>query len=561
LNNLSQFWQELKRRKVIRVVIVYAAAGFAVIEFVDIVTEPLNLPEWALTLVIILVAIGFPFAIIFAWIFDITAKGIKKTEPAKLTKEKEESSTHDKITTRFENSIAVLPFEDMSPHKDQEYFCDGMSEELINALTHVEKLKVIARTSAFAYKGKQKDMREIGKKLGVETLLEGSIRKDGKRLRITAQLIKASDGSHIWSEAYNRELKDVFAIQEELSLSIVDNLKVKLLGEERKAMLNRHTDDLEAFDTYLMATYWMRMGTPEGISKAFGFYEHLIKKHPNNPMGYIGLASVNIIGSFFANFPPNEIYPKSKELLNTALNLDDNIGEVHAWLGLVELFYNWNWDLAEDKIKQALELAPNSATTHEKYSYYFRFRKQYDAAIAEAERALELDPVSIPLKTTVAETYFYAHQFDKAIDKYRSILTMAPDYSTAHYGLAHAYEGKSMFHEAIKEYEKAVDLSDGTPLEVSSLAGCYYMIGEKEQAEKLYNNLLKRTKTEYIPPVYIYSYHMIREDYDQAFEWLEKAIDEHDSALLSLNICPTKGHRIPDEPRFKELWRKMGLEI
>jgi tetratricopeptide (TPR) repeat protein len=305
----------------------------------------------------------------------------------------------------------------------------------------------------------------------------------------------------------------------------------------------------------------MRAGTSEGFMKSMGYYEHMIEKYPKNPLGYSGLAWLNILCSFFGNFPPNEAYPKSIELLNTALNLNKNIGEVHAALGFIELFYNWNWELAEEKIKQALKLAPNSATTHEIYSMYLRFHKQHDAAIEEAKLARELDPVSIPINTTVADTYFYAHQIDKSIEKYHSILAMAPGYNQARTGLAHAYEEKSMLHEAITEFEKALAISRGVPLIVSMLACCYYMNGDEERAEKLYNNLLIRTKKEYIPPVAIYSYHMIREDYDVAFNWLEKAINEHDSFLLYLNICPTKGHRIPDEPRFRELWRNSGLEI
>ncbi|GAI90312.1 unnamed protein product, partial [marine sediment metagenome] len=214
-NNFIRFWQELKRRKAVRVIIVYAAAAFVILEAVDIITPALLLPSWTVTFIIVLLAIGFPIAIIFSWIFDITPKGIKKTKPIKPAKEqKEDYLLSDKIS-RFENSIAVLPFQDMSPQKDQEYFCDGMTEEIINALTQVASLKVIARTSSFAFKGKQKDVRDIGQKLNVETLLEGSIQKEGNRLRITTQLVKVADGFHIWSERYDRDMKNMFAIHDE----------------------------------------------------------------------------------------------------------------------------------------------------------------------------------------------------------------------------------------------------------------------------------------------------------------------------------------------------------
>jgi len=559
-NRLVNFWQQLKRRRVIHVIIVYATAAFVIIELVNNVYETLNLPDWTPAMTLVILIIGFPIVIIISWIFDITPKGLKKTNPVELTKNNKKGHLPSDKISRFENSIAVLPFQDMSPEKDQEYFCDGMSEEIINALSHVESLKVIARTSAFAFKDKQKDMREIGKKLDVENLLEGSIRKDSNRLRITAQLIKVADGSHLWSEKFDREIEDVFAIQDEIAVAIVDILKVKLLGEEKKAILNQYTNDLEAYDMYLMGNYWMRMFSAEGFIKAFEYYEQLISTAPNSPLGYMGLATVNIYSSFQGNVPPNEAYPKAKELLTKALDIDNTVTEAHAMLGIIELLFNWNWEAAEKKIKQALLLGPNSAETRYLYSMFLRLANNHDAAIAEAKRALELDPLSIEFNLSLGDTYFYAHQIDKAIDKFHSILTMDPNNYLARYGLGHAYEGKLMIPKAIREYEKAVDLSDGSPLAVSSLACGYYLIGEKEQAEKLYNSLLERSKKEYVPPVHLYSYHIIREDYDQAFDWLKKAIIEHDSSLMMMTICPTKGHRIPDEPRFKALLKKAGFE-
>ena len=203
-----------------------------------------------------LLVIGFPIAIIFSWIFDITLKGIRKTKPIKLAKEQRVNYPLSDKISRFENSIAVLPFQDMSPLKDQEYFCDGMTEEIINVLTHVESLKVIARTSSFAYKDKHKDVREIGKKLDVENLLEGSIQKEGNRLRITAQLIKVSDGSHLWSERFDRDLSDLFAIQDEISLAIVEALKVRLLKKEEVVMKKRHTENVGSYESFMMGQYF-----------------------------------------------------------------------------------------------------------------------------------------------------------------------------------------------------------------------------------------------------------------------------------------------------------------
>ena len=287
-NKLSRFWQEIKRRRVIHVIIVYATVAFVLIELTDIVAPSLDLPDWTLNFIIILLCVGFPIAIIFSWIYDITLKGIRKTGPIKLANKKGEDFIESDKTSRFENSIAVLPFQDMSPQKDQEYFCDGITEELINVLTHVESLKVIARTSCFAFKDKHKDVREIGKKLDVENLLEGSIQKDNNRLRITAQLIKVTDGSHIWSERFDRDINDLFAIQDEISLAIVDTLKVKLLGEEKALMVKRHTEDPEVYKLYLKAIYYYSLATDEGFEKARSYVEQALQIDPGFAAGYQG---------------------------------------------------------------------------------------------------------------------------------------------------------------------------------------------------------------------------------------------------------------------------------
>jgi len=396
-NRIYQFWQELKRRKVIHVIVVYASAAFVIIELINNITEPLGLPEWTPTFVIVLLSIGFPLAVIFSWIYDISSKGIEKTDKA----------TPDIRSARYENSIAVLPFQDMSPEKDQEYFCDGITEEIINALTHVRSLKVIARTSAFAFKNQNLDMREIGEKLNVETLLEGSIRKDSDRIRVTAQLIKAEDGIHLWSERFDRKLEDIFAIQDEISLSIVDNLKLSLLGEEKKAVLKRDTENLESYDLILQAYYWVRMGTAEGWAKSKAAFEELIKKEPENPIGYGGLAWMLIVGTIFGTMPPRESFPKAEELFLTALNIDPTRGETHSGLGNIELFFKWNRDAAEKRFKKALELNPNSPEIVSAYSVFLRFNKRFDEAIVLANRVKELDPMSVPFNLDIADTYFF----------------------------------------------------------------------------------------------------------------------------------------------------------
>jgi len=561
-NKLAQFWQELKRRRVIHVIVVYATAALVIIELVNNVYETINLPESTPALTLIILCIGFPLAIIFSWIFDITSKGIIKTDPLEITGEKRNDYPLSEKPSRFENSIAVLPFQDMSPHKDQEYFCDGMTEEILNVLTHIGSLKVIARTSAFMFKGKHEDVREIGRKLDVETLLEGSVRKADNELRITAQLINTSDGTHIWSEAYNRKLEDVFAIQEEISFSIVNNLKINLLGNEKEAITKRHTKNIEAYNLYLKGMHCANLFTAEGLKEALEYFERSLTIDPNYAIAYCGLAYIFIKMTFFGKMPPNKGYPIAIEYLKKALYINNDIAEAHAVMGAyVEAIYHWNFVAAEEEFKKALQINPSCPEVHHLYSYFLGFIEQLDGAIKEAQTAVELDPLSNVFLSNLGAAYYHGHQTDKAIELLKKAIKMNPADWISIYHLGHAYEIESRIEDAIKEYKKALDLSGRDPLTLSSLCVCYYLNGDYAKAEKLIDELEEMSKSEYIPSTLIYSYYLVKDDLDTAFYWLEKAFIERDCYLLWFNVCPTKGHQIPDEPKFKALKNKYWKEL
>ncbi len=462
--------------------------------------------------------------------------------------------------TKSKPSIAVMPFINMSADPEQEYFCDGMSEKIINALTHVEGLHIVARTSAFVFKDKREDIREIGKKLNVETLLEGSVRKAGNRLRISAQLINVADGYHLWSERYDREMKDIFDIQDEISLAIVDNLKVKLLGKEKAAIVKRHTEDLEAYNLYLKGTHYWQMLTIEGLDKAIECYEQALQKDPHYALAYTGMAWVYWISSYFGNVPPNEAYPRAKEYAKEALEIDDTLAEAHASLGFINMNYDWNWKAAEREFKQALQLNPNSALTHMQYSFLLTFTGRHEEAISEAKRARELDPLSSFINANSGLAFLYGGRYDEAIEILRMTITMNPNYFLSRYVLGMAYRGKSMIEEAIAEQKKSVDLSGGTPRAVTALATTYYEFGKKAKADKLFDSLKQRSGDEYVPPIFFYLIHRVRGEQDQAFEWLERACNEHDSFLPWFRVFPIESWRIPDEPRFKALMKKAGLD-
>jgi adenylate cyclase len=457
-------------------------------------------------------------------------------------------------------SIAILPFQDMSAKKDQEYFCDGMTEEIINSLSQSSDLKVIARTSSFAFKDKYEDVREIGKKLDVETLLEGSLRKEGNRLRITAQLVKAADGSHLWSERYDCTMKDVFSIQDEISKAIVDNMKIRLLGDGEEGILKHHTENLEAYSFYLRGRYYSEMMTVDGFRKAVEQFEQSLLADPYFALAYTGLATVYWYKTYWENAPPGDLYSKAKEYAEKALEIDDTLAEAHSLLGGINMNYFWKWKLAEKYFKQAIRLNPNSALSHFYYSILLTFTGRKKEAISEVTQAQKLDPLSGHINGLASFVFYSAGKFDEAGDIARMTINMNPGYFYPHHILAMVYSAKSQITDAVPEFEKAVDLSGGSPFLMAELADCYSEMGNKEETKKIYNVLKERSEKEYVSPMCFYEIHKSLGELDLAYEWFERACNEHDSYLIWANISPIKRYRIPDQPRFRTLMKKAGLE-
>jgi serine/threonine protein kinase/tetratricopeptide (TPR) repeat protein len=456
-------------------------------------------------------------------------------------------------------SIVVLPFVNMSADPEQDYFCDGLAEEIINALTKIKDLKVVARTSAFAFKGEKLDVREIGGRLNVGTVLEGSVRKSGNRLRITAQLINVADGCHLWSDKFDRNLEDVFTIQDEISEAIVDNLKVRLLKGERDAVFKRYTENIEAYSLYLKGIYFLRMYTVDGFKKAIEFFQAALQKDPDYALAYAGLAEVFYPAAFWGNVPPREAYPKTKKYALKALEKDDTVSDAYAALGLVYTFYEWDRQEAEKTLKRALELNPNSSIAHMSYSWYLTLTRHHEEAVIEAKTAQALDPLSALINAHVGFALFWARKFDEAVEELEASLSITPNFHLSHYYLSLCLKAKSRMEDAIQENEKAVQFSGGAPLPTMNLAATYFETGKKEQGENLLITLKERSKHEYLPPIGFYLIHLFRDELDQAFEWFERAFDQRDSFFMWCLDFPIKRYDVPDEPRFNALLEKIGL--
>ncbi len=434
------------------------------------------------------------------------------------------------------NSIAVLPFADMSPQKDQEYFCDGISEELINALTKVEGLQVVSRTSAFQFKGKGYNIHKIGDELKVQTVLEGSVRKAGNKLRIAAQLIDVEGGYHLWSEKYDRDMEDIFSIQDEISLAIVDKLKVRLLGKEKAALTKRYTQDLDAYNLYLKGIYFWNKRYEGGMKRGLEYFQQAIQRDPTYALAYTGIAGCYMSLGWFDWLHPKEAFTKAKEAAEKALQMDDTIAEAHNSLAFAKFLFDWEWVVAEREFKRALELNPRSAEAHHWYSHYLAGMGRQNEAYAEIKQALQLDPLALIANAALGWYFFLDHKYDQGM-----------------------YMQKGMYDKAIIPVQKAIDLTGEASLFVVTICMIYTLAGKKSEAKKLLKELLEQSKQKYVSPFYISLIHLGLGQKDKAFEWLERAYEQRTHWMVYIKLHPMLDP-LRSDPRFKALLKKMNLE-
>src|SRR5215510_13957908 len=456
-------------------------------------------------------------------------------------------------------SIAVLPFVNMSSDADNEYFCDGLAEELLNTLAKVDGLKVAARTSAFSFKGKNVDLRDIGRKLGVGAVVEGSVRKSGSRLRINAQLVNVEDGYSLWSEQYDRELHNVFSIQEELSLAIVDGMKLKLHGTDRAAMLRRYTDNSEAYQHYLKGRYHQNKWTPEGLRKSVEHFEQAIAIDQNYALAYAGVAdcfaSLGAANAF--GLPVNETAPRAKAAAIRALEIDNTLPEAHSSLALVKLHFEWDWQGAEEGFKRALELNSNYATGLHWYSHYLIAMGRMDESLAVSRRALELDPLDLETNVHLAWHYYFARDYDQVLDVARKTLEMDSTFGEAHWFTGWAYEQKELYDEAIAAYQRSWLLQEKPEL-LAWLGHAYALSGDRTQAQKLLEKLKDDSRRNYVSPYWLAIIHLGLNEVSKTFECLQKACDERNAWLIYLNVNPLFDS-IRSDRRFEQLLERVRL--
>jgi len=464
------------------------------------------------------------------------------------------------VATPDKPSLAVLPFVDLSPKKEHEFLCDGIAETLINALSGIKDLNVPARTSAFYFKDKDTDIREIGQKLNVEAVLEGSVQVVGDRLRMTARLSNVDDGYQLWSESYERQLEDVFDVQDDIAQKIVKALKIKLLDEQEAPLVKNYTKNLEAYSLYLQGrNFWNKRGE-ENLIKAIEYFEQAIEKDPTYALAYAGLADAYSVLGNNGIWATEKAYPKAKVAALKALDIDNKLPEAHTSLAMIILDYDWNFVGAEQELKLAIELNPGYATAHHWYAYFLSNMGRHDEASREIKIARKLDPLAPRIAANVGLLLYFARRYDQALKELNKALEADPNHGVTYNYLGWVYEAMGKYEEAVKFRVRGIELEGGSKDLSDGIARCYALMGKREEAWKILNNLIRYSKENYKSPVWIASVFAALGEKEEVFVWLEKAFRERNPGLVTY----LKNHHgfdlVRSDPRFTDLLRRIGFE-
>jgi len=449
--------------------------------------------------------------------------------------------------------IAVLPIANISSEKDEDYFADGLTEELISSVSRTQGLRVIARTSVMKYKGTAKAVSEIGRELGVGNILEGSVRKAGDRVRISVQLVDPSDEEPKWSQQYDREIRDIFAIQTDIAKRVADALRLQILGVPAAVTLTRNP---EAYISHLRGRQSWNTRTEAGIRRAIGFFERALTEDDQFARAYSGLADCYSTLALLEFIPPNEAYPKAKEAVGKALSLDSMLAEAHTSLGLIRFQYDWDWKGAEEEFSEALRINPSYAPAHHFFADYLKAMGRFDEALAEIGRARELDPLNLAINTGVGHVLYLSKQYDESIEQYKRAVDLDPNFTLTHIWFGRPYLEKGMYAEAISELETAVRLSGEGTLALAMLGHGLGSAGRKEDARKILDRLLERSKTNYVPSYWVAVVYNGFKEKNQVMTWLRRAYDERSSWLVWSNVEP-RFDWLRDDPEFSALMKAM----
>ncbi len=456
-------------------------------------------------------------------------------------------------------SIAVLPFADMSPEKDQGYFCDGMAEEILNGLSRLEGVQVASRTSAFQFKDTAADIRKIGERLNVNAVLEGSVRKAGDRLRVTAQLINVSDGYHLWSDRYDRTMADVFDIQDEIAQAIVKTLQGKLATEQHEQIVRRYTQNVDAYELYLKGRYVQNTRSADGLAQGIEYFKQAIAKDSSYALAYAGLADSYSLQAWYRFLTPREAFPKAGAAAAKALSIDETLPEAHTSQGVVSFYYDWEWEAAGRSFSRALELNPRDAVAMHGQAEYLAARNRLEEAQTIIDAARRLEPLSPTINAGVGWIQYFSHRYEDAIRQFAKTLELDPDYVYLNWFLAQAYLKNGMPEEAVDALRNGLTGSREHPGMAAYLAHACAVAGRREEAQRLLDGLQERSTGAYVPADYFAVIHIGLGQTSEALKWLDKACAERALHLVFIGIDPLFDS-LRSEPAFQEILRRIGLE-
>jgi adenylate cyclase len=543
--NLKKFFAELKRRKVYSVAVAYVVGGWALAQGIAQVLPVFDIPIWVVRLIVVLIVLGFPAALALSWFFDFTRYGIVRT-PDRAPEDRVEVVGSP---VSLEKSIAVLPFTDLSPGKDHAYFSDGVAEEILSALAKVDGLRVAARRSSFWFKEKEAEQPEIAQKLNVDHVLEGSVRRDGNRVRVAAELIDAREGFTIWSETYEREMHGIFAVQDEITCSIVDALKLKLAISPPPP--SRSTD---AYDDYLQGLFHSDKSTELELRKSLEFFDLALQKDPKFSRAWTGMAK-SWLWLADAYVRPLEAYPKVRDAAVRALQLNDEEAEAHVYLAETKRILDWDLKAAEAEFNRAVEIEPNSTPSNYFTAAFYAVLGDRDKALTYLERTSKIDPASLWVNNFACELYRYFGLYDEATVAGERALQLDPTF--AHWGepaLAALYREMGRFEDAMALYTRARDFT-GRP--GFGLAITYARMNRRKEALEALNEAVESWG--YRPGDGIAHVHVTLGEYDDAIRELEHACEQRSSSLHSVGIAP-EFVPLRSDKRFQSILQRIGLE-
>jgi TolB-like protein/Tfp pilus assembly protein PilF len=456
------------------------------------------------------------------------------------------------------NSLAVLPFTNASDDPDNEYLSDGITGSLINALATLPKLRVMARSTTFRYKGHEINPQTIGRELGVRAVLTGTIAQRGSSLIIAAELVDVATGCQLWGAQYNPKSGDIFTIQEEISNEISGKLRLHLTPAEKKRLARRHTESAEAYQLYLKGRYHWNQWTEEGFNKGIEYFRQAVEKDPSYALAYSGLADSYVLLGWNSYLPPKDAFPKAKAAATKALRFDGDLAEAHTSLAAPLWLFDWNWLDAQTEFKRSVQLAPAYPTANHWYAEYLMTMGRPEEAIAKIKHSQELDPLSLIINVAVGWSLYFARRYEEAIEQLRTTVELDPNYPVSHWILGLAYRKTGRYEMAIAEGEKGMVLSGGSPLMLAALAHTYGTANQTTHALAILESLTKLAKQKYVAPYFFAGIHVGAGENDRALEYLERAYEERSHWLIYLHIDPSMD-TLRDDPHSQDLLRRVGL--